>query len=146
MATPEFQGIPWNIPWKSRVTWHWLKWQSQSSMEFHKSLCYGVSWCWWENCLLKSNVCTVIVLQTMNTLKVRTVSPDYSLHVIPYLLVDVLNGIVRRTWCVRVMHVINCSLSCVFNQAVYFFAAHAYRQFSAFTNWSVIHTNNVNCC
>ena len=39
LSTPGFQGIPWNIPCKSRVTWYWLKWQSQSSMEFH-----GTKW------------------------------------------------------------------------------------------------------
>ena len=31
----EFHGIPWYIPWKFRVAWHWIQWQSQSSMEFH---------------------------------------------------------------------------------------------------------------
>ena len=40
LATPEFRGIPWNSPWKSRVTWYWIKWQSESSMEFHGSKWY----------------------------------------------------------------------------------------------------------
>ena len=43
-ATPEFHGIPWNIPCKSRVTWYWIKWQSQSSMEFHGTKLYFI-WC-----------------------------------------------------------------------------------------------------
>ena len=39
LAIAEFHGIPWNIPCKSRVSWYWLNWQSQSSMEFH-----GIKW------------------------------------------------------------------------------------------------------
>ena len=31
--------IQWKITWKSRVTWYWMKWQSQSSMKFH-----GTKW------------------------------------------------------------------------------------------------------
>ena len=38
----EFHGIPWYIPWKSRVAWHWIKWQSQSSMEFHGTKWYFI--------------------------------------------------------------------------------------------------------
>ena len=39
LATPEFHGFPWNIPWKSRVTWYW---QSQRSMEFHGAKWYFI--------------------------------------------------------------------------------------------------------
>ena len=42
LATAEFPGIPWNIPCKSRVSWYWLKWQSQSSMEFHGNQWYFI--------------------------------------------------------------------------------------------------------
>ena len=42
LATQEFYGIPWNIPCKSRVTWYWIKWQSQSSMEFHGTKWYFI--------------------------------------------------------------------------------------------------------
>ena len=42
LATTEFRGIPWNIPCKSRVTWYWIKWQSQSSMEFHRNKWYFI--------------------------------------------------------------------------------------------------------
>ena len=38
----EFHGIPWYIPPKSRVAWHWIKWLSQSSMEFHGTKCYFI--------------------------------------------------------------------------------------------------------
>ena len=38
----EFHGIPWYIPWKSRVAWHWIKRQSQSSMEFHGTKWYFI--------------------------------------------------------------------------------------------------------
>ena len=31
--------VPWNIPIKSRVTWYWIKWQSESSMELR-----GTKW------------------------------------------------------------------------------------------------------
>ena len=34
--------IPWYIPWKSRVAWHWIKWQSHSSMEFHRTKWYFI--------------------------------------------------------------------------------------------------------
>ena len=33
LAAPDFHWIPSNIPCKSRVTWCWMKWQSQNSME-----------------------------------------------------------------------------------------------------------------
>ena len=39
LATPDFHWIQRIIPCKSRVTCYWLKWQSQSSMEFH-----GIKW------------------------------------------------------------------------------------------------------
>ena len=40
----EFHGIPCYIPLKSGITWCWLKWLSQSSMEFH-----GTEWyCLWR--------------------------------------------------------------------------------------------------
>ena len=42
LATPEFHGIPCNIPCKSRVTCYWIKWQSQSSMEFHGTKWYFI--------------------------------------------------------------------------------------------------------
>ena len=38
----EFHGIPCYIPWKSRVAWHWIKWQSQKSMEFHGNKWYFI--------------------------------------------------------------------------------------------------------
>ena len=40
LVTSDIHGFPWNIPWKSRVAWHWITWQSQNSMEFH-----GTNWC-----------------------------------------------------------------------------------------------------
>ena len=65
LATPEFHGIPWKIPWKSRVIWYWIEWQSQSfiesqgtkwyfiwrhdsSMEFH-GIFHGIAW---NNCVI----------------------------------------------------------------------------------------------
>ena len=42
LATPESHGIPWNIPCKSRITWYWVKWQSQSSLEFHGTKWYFI--------------------------------------------------------------------------------------------------------
>ena len=42
LATAEFHGIPWNIQCKSRVIWYWLKWQSQSSREFHGTQWYFI--------------------------------------------------------------------------------------------------------
>ena len=38
----EFHGIPWYIPPKSRVAWHWINWLSQSSMEFHGTKWYFI--------------------------------------------------------------------------------------------------------
>ena len=45
LAAPEFHGIPWNIPCKSRVTWYWLKWQFQSSREFQGTEWYFIWRC-----------------------------------------------------------------------------------------------------
>ena len=50
LVTPEFHEIPWNIPCKSRVTWYWLKWHSQSSMEFHGTEWYLI---WRHQCSME---------------------------------------------------------------------------------------------
>ena len=42
LATPDFHWIPRDIPCKSRVTWYWLEWQSQVSMEFHGTQWYFI--------------------------------------------------------------------------------------------------------
>ena len=46
LAAPEFYGIPWNIPCKSRVPWNLIKCQSKSSMELNDISFGGTRFLW----------------------------------------------------------------------------------------------------